>query len=84
MCFHCKYGFFVFQTFSMILLVATMMESFPLKSFWLAGLLFVFVAFVSKVNSDERKKMAEKKRAFRETQAKIHRDNQEVNDHGFK
>ena len=40
MCFHCKYGFFMFNSLSLAVLVFGMMESLPIKSFSLFGFMF--------------------------------------------
>ena len=71
MCFHCKYGFFVFQSLSLAVLVFGMMESVPIKSFSLFMFMFVVTMIITQANKEERKRKAEKRRQYREEQAKL-------------
>jgi hypothetical protein len=47
MCFHCKYGFFVFNSLSLLVLVFGMMESLPIKSFSLFMFMLIATVMVS-------------------------------------
>ena len=60
------------------MLVFCMMESLPIKSFSLFAFMLVMVMFIAQANKEERKKKAEKRRLFREEQARLRRNEEEV------
>ena len=60
------------------MLVFGMMESLPIKSFSLFAFMLVMVMFIAQANKEERKKKAEKRRLFREEQARLRRNEEEV------
>ena len=62
----------------MAVLVFGMMESLPIKSFSLFAFMLVMVMFIAQANKEERKKKAEKRRLFREEQARLRRNEEEV------
>ena len=80
MCFHCKYGFFVSQSISVLLLTFLMLESLPWRSFLVAFLLFCIVIGVRTIELDERKKQMAKKQRLKEKRAKEKKEELEMGD----
>ena len=76
-CFHCKYGFFILQSLSLIFVTFLMLESLPWRSFLAAFLIFCLVSFVRQTGIEERKKNIEKKKRMKEAQEEMRRIDRE-------
>mmetsp|Transcript_13487 Transcript_13487/g.22963 ORF Transcript_13487/g.22963 Transcript_13487/m.22963 type:complete len:87 (+) Transcript_13487:525-785(+) len=68
LCFHCKWGFLILQTLSILLLSLLILEQVPYLTMFIALVIFGFIIFVRSVSQNER--MVQKKRMIQEMQEK--------------